>query len=121
MSAWAFVFSIMHPAFNNPSSVHIVEEIYDEGEIETSFSVKISRYMTPYHARGVALRSQAKPQMYFQRPLGYYLNLGFQNGFLLDGFDERAFPPDHPQTNPLAWGGKFCEIPPVVVARFRLK
>jgi len=40
---------------------------------------------------------------------------------VLDGFAERAFPPDHPQTSPLGWGGKFSEIPPVLVVRFRLK
>lgn len=114
-----FVFSLMHPCFNNPSSMHVVEEIDYEGEIKTLFSVKISRYMTPYHAKGLALRNQPKPQMYFQRPLQYYLNLGFQNGFVLDGFEERAFPPDHPQTSPLGWGGKFSEIPPALIARLR--
>ena len=114
-----FVFSITHPSFNNSSSIHVVEENDYEGEIKTLYSVKISRYITSYHAQGLALRNQVKPQMYFNRPLQYYLNLGFQNGFVLDGFEERAFPPDHPQTSPLGWGGKFSEIPPVLVARFR--
>lgn len=113
-----FVFSLTHPAFNNSSSVHVMEEL-DDGEIKTIYSVKISRYMTSYHAKGLALRGQPRPQMYFERPLQYYLNLGFRNGFVLDGFEERAFPPDHPQTSPLGWGGKFSEIPPVLVARFR--
>ena len=113
-----FVFSITHPAFNNASSTHVMEEM-DEGEIKTMYSVKISRYMSSYSARGLALRNQVQPQMYFERPLQYYLNLGFKNGFVLDGFEERAFPPDHPQTSPLGWGGKFSEIPPALVARFR--
>ncbi len=113
-----FVFSLTHPCFNNSSSVHTMEE-FDDGGIKTIYSVKISRYMTPYHAQGLALRNQPKPQLYFERPLHYYLNLGFQNGFVLDGFEERAFPPDHPQTAPLGWGGKFSEIPPVLIARFR--
>jgi SAM-dependent methyltransferase len=114
-----FVFSLMHPMFNNASSTHVMEEIDDKGEIKTLYSVKVSRYMTPYHAKGLALRNQPKPQMYFERPLQYYLNLGFQNGFVLDGFEERAFPPNHPQTSPLGWGGKFSEIPPVLIGRFR--
>lgn len=114
-----FVFSLTHPAFNNASSMHVAEEMDLEGEIKTVFSVKISRYMTPYHAKGLALRGQPKPQMYFERPLQYYLNLGFQNGFVLDGFEERAFPPDSPQTFPLGWGGNFSEIPPALIARFR--
>ena len=116
-----FVFSLTHPAFNNASSMQIVEEIDDEGVIKTVYSVKISRYMTPYYAKGLALLSQPQPQMYFERPLQHYLNLGFQNGFVLDGFEERAFPPEHPQTSPLGWGGKFSEIPPVLIGRFRQK
>ena len=115
----SFVFSITHPAFNNASSMHVVEEIDYEGEIKTVYSVKISRYMSHYQAKGLALRNQIKPQMYFERPLQYYVNLGFQNGFVLDGFEERAFPPDHPQSSPLGWGGKYSEIPPVLIARLR--
>lgn len=116
-----FVFSITHPCFNNASSMHIVEERDNEGEIQTMYSVKTSRYMTPYSMRGLALRNQPKPQVYFERPLQYYLNLGFKNGFVLDGFEERAFPPEVPQTTPLGWGGKFSEIPAAIVARMRLK
>jgi 2-polyprenyl-3-methyl-5-hydroxy-6-metoxy-1,4-benzoquinol methylase len=115
-----FVFSITHPAFNNTSAVHVAEEMDVEGQIKTVYSQKISRYMTPQQAHGAAMRNQPQPQLYFERPLQYYLNLGFQNGFVLDGFEERAFPPDHPQSTPLSWGGKFSEIPPVLVARLRL-
>lgn len=115
-----FVFSLTHPAFNNASTVRAAEQVDDEGEVRTQYSVRISRYMTTYHARGVALRDQAVPQMYFERPLHYYLNLGFRNGFVLDGFAERAFPPEHVEGSPLGWSGRFSEIPPVLVARFRL-
>jgi hypothetical protein len=97
-----------------------MEESEDD-RIKTVYSVKISRYMTSYHAKGLALRNEPKPQMLFERPLEYYMNLGFQNGFVLDGFEERAFPPDGPQTSPLGWGGKFSEIPPALIARFRRK
>ena len=116
----SFVFSITHPCFNNASSVHTAEE-FDDGEIKTIYSIKISRYMTPSSGKGLALRNQPQPQMYFDRPLQYYLNLGFQNGFVLDGFEERAFPPSHPQNFPLGWGGNFSEIPPALIARLRLK
>lgn len=114
-----FVFSLTHPAFNNSSTVRSAEQVDDEGEIRTLYSVRISRYMSTYHARGLGLRDQPVPQMYFERPLHYYLNLGFRNGFVLDGFAERAFPPDHVEGSPLGWSGRFSEIPPVLVARFR--
>lgn len=115
-----FVFSITHPAFNNASTVHVVEEVNDDGEMKVTYAIKISQYITSSHKRGLALRNQPKPQVYFDRPLQYYLNLGFQNGFVLDGFEERAFPPEIPQLFPLGWGGKFSELPPVLVARMRL-
>lgn len=115
-----FVFSLTHPAFNNSSCVHTAEEFDDEGQIKMVYSVKISRYMTPYHAHGLALFNQPKPQVYFERPLEYYFKLAFQNGFVLDGFEERAFPPELAASSPLAWGGQFSEIPPVLVARMRL-
>jgi SAM-dependent methyltransferase len=115
-----FVFSLMHPSFNNSSCVHTAESFDDEGKITTIYSVKVSQYMTPHHARGLALLDQPKPQVYFERPLEYYLKLGFQNGFVLDGFEERAFPSDYPYNTPLSWGGQFSEIPPVLVARMRL-
>ena len=100
-----FVFSLMHPAFNNASSTHVMEE-FDDGEMKTVYSVKISRYMSTYHSKGLALRGQPKPQMYFQRPLNYYLHLGFQNGFVLDGFEERAFPPSTSSLLPMRTGFK---------------
>jgi hypothetical protein len=91
-----------------------------EGVIKTVYSVKVSQYMTPHQVHGAALRNQPRPQLYFERPLQYYLNLGFQNGFVLDGFEERAFPPEHPQADPLSWGGNYSEFPPVLVARLHL-
>ena len=115
-----FVFSLMHPAFNNSSAVHVVEEMYNGDEIHSIYSVKISRYMTPYVDHGMVKRKQFKPQPYFERPLQYYLNVGFQNEFVLDGFAECAFPPEHPVSHPLSWGGQYSEIPPVLVARMRL-
>jgi 2-polyprenyl-3-methyl-5-hydroxy-6-metoxy-1,4-benzoquinol methylase len=114
-----FVFSITHPAFNNASAVHVAEESDDEGKIKTIFSVKVTRYMTPYAAHGLALLNQPKPQVYFERPLQYYLNLAFRNGFIVDGFAERAFPQDTPQASPLSWGGNYSEIPPVMIIRLR--
>ena len=115
-----FVFSLMHPAFNNPSAALLAEE-WDDGQLNLRYAVKISKYMSRFQSAGLALRSQPKPQLYFHRPLQDYLQTAFQNGFILDGFAERAFPPEHPQNFILGWGGKFSEIPPVVVIRVRLK
>jgi hypothetical protein len=92
-----------------------------EGDIVTVYSVKVLRYITPTVTHGAALRGQPKPQLIFHRPLQVLFGACFEAGFVLDGLEERAFPPGHPSgREPLSWGGKFSEIPPVLVARMRL-
>ena len=115
-----FAFSLMHPAFNNPSATLLAEE-WDDGQIQTRYAVKVPRYINQFQSQGLALRNQPKPQLYFHRPIRDYMNIAFQNGFILDRFEERAFPPEHPQTSTLGWGGKFSEIPPALIARMRLQ
>jgi len=116
-----FVFSVTHPCFNNAHAVHVAEMEDREGTIVTVYSVKVFGYLTPSVARGVAIVGQPKPQLYFDRPLQTLLGTAFEAGFVLDGLEERAFPPDHPSgRSPLTWGGNFSEIPPVLVARLRL-
>jgi hypothetical protein len=82
--------------------------------------VKVSRYMTPFTRPGLAMAGQPVPHLYFHRPLGALLGAGFRAGFLLDAFEERAFPPDHPEgSTPFSWSGRFSEIPPALVVRLR--
>jgi len=116
-----FVFSILHPSFNNPSIVQMTEMEERCGEFITIHSVKLSRYITPYHAYGFAIHGQPKRQIYFHRSLQDILAEGFKVGFILDGLEERAFPPDYGfGSHSLSWSGKFSEIPPVMVMRMRL-
>ena len=115
-----FVFSIIHPCFNNPSTIQMGELEDRAGELVTTYSVKTSHYMTSYIRLGLAMRGQPEPHPYFHRPLGEILNAGFAADFVLDGFEERAFPPDHLQSSdPLSWSGRFSEIPPVIVIRMK--
>jgi SAM-dependent methyltransferase len=115
-----FVFAIMHPCFNSVHTTLVGEQEDREGNVLTTYSVKISGYMTPSVARGAALRGQPAPHVYFHRPLQAVLGAGFSAGFVLDALEERAFPPDHPQSrNPISWGARFSEIPPVLIARMR--
>jgi SAM-dependent methyltransferase len=116
-----FVFSVLHPCFNNSHVVQMAEMEDRDGDIVTVYSVKVSGYLTPGVARGSAIPGQPKPQLYFHRPLQVLLGAGFRVGFVLDDLEERAFPADHPSTrSPLAWGGNYSEIPPVMVVRLRL-
>lgn len=113
-----FVFSVIHPCFNSPHMAHVAEVQDREGEIVTTYSVKVLGYMGSTVSHGLAIRNQPKPQLIFHRPLQILFGAAFDVGFLLDGLEERAFPPDHPVgKNPLSWGGNYSEIPPVLVAR----
>jgi 2-polyprenyl-3-methyl-5-hydroxy-6-metoxy-1,4-benzoquinol methylase len=116
-----FVFSVLHPCFNSPHMAHVGEVQDVEGEITTVYSVKVFGYISSTVVHGLAIPGQPAPQLIFHRPLQALLGAGFEVGLVLDGLEERAFPPDHPAgTCPLSWGGNFSEIPPVLVARMRL-
>ena len=115
-----FVFSVMHPCFNNPHTAFVAEATDREGEVVTSYALKVFEYIHSTVARGAAIRGQPRPQVYFHRPLEALLGACFAVGFVLDGLEERAFPPDHPPgSNPLSWGPNFSNVPPVLVARVR--
>lgn len=115
-----FVFSVLHPCFNSSHITHVAEMEEREGKIVTLYSVKVFGYMTPTVDYGLAMQGQPRPQLYFHRPLEVLLGAAFEAGFVLDGLEERAFPPDHlNEGHPLRWRSK-TEIPPVLVARMRL-
>jgi 2-polyprenyl-3-methyl-5-hydroxy-6-metoxy-1,4-benzoquinol methylase len=115
-----FIFAIMHPCFNSVHTTLMGEQEDRQGKAVTTYSVKISGYMTPSVARGAALRGQPVPHVYFHRPLHEVLGAGFSAGFVLDALEERAFPPGHPPgRNAISWGRNFSEIPPALVVRMR--
>ncbi len=116
-----FVFSVVHPCFNN-NDMALVAELEDQaGQAVTRYAVKVWGYRTPSMRFGAAIFGQPEPQPYFHRPLQDLLAACFKTGFVLDGLEEPAFPPDHPPgRNPLGWSGKYSEIPPVLAARLRL-
>ncbi len=115
-----FVFSMMHPCFNQAHSVPYCERAEIEGEEVTTFGVRVSGYMTPTMFKGRALAGQPLPQPYFHRPIHSVLNVGLRAGFVLNGIEERAFPPTHPPgRREVSWGPNFSEIPPVIVFRLQ--
>jgi SAM-dependent methyltransferase len=116
-----FVFSILHPCFNSSKVTRVAEQNDNEGELVTVYSLKVFGYKTASISKGVALRDQPVPQPYFNRSLEEILNIGFDQGFILDRFEEPTFPPDHPPgRDPLSFGANFSDIPPVLVARMRI-
>jgi 2-polyprenyl-3-methyl-5-hydroxy-6-metoxy-1,4-benzoquinol methylase len=115
-----FVFSVLHPCFNNPAVVQMGELEDRNGAIVDTYSVKIARYKTPFTQAGLAMHGQPVPHPYFHRSLSLLLAPAFNAGLVLDGFEEQAFSPGYSGgTTPLSWNGRFSEIPPVLVVRLR--
>jgi len=113
-----FVFSILHPCFNNPSTRMCAEHEDRDGDLRTVRAVKIVRYLTPFSAQGIGIPGQPVPQTYFHRPLHLLIEPFLRNGFVLDGLEETAFTDPSNARAPLSWG-HFPEIPPVLVVRLR--
>jgi 2-polyprenyl-3-methyl-5-hydroxy-6-metoxy-1,4-benzoquinol methylase len=115
-----FVFSVLHPCFNNPAIVQMGELEDRNGTIVTTYSVKIARYKTPFTQIGLAMHGQPVPHPCFHRPLSLLLAPALSAGLVLDGFEEQAFPPDNSGgTTPLSWNGRFSEIPAALIVRLR--
>ncbi len=115
-----FVFTVMHPCFNNSSTRRVVEEEDREGEIVLTHSVRVSRYLEPAVAQGLGIRGQPVPQYYFDRPISGLLQPFFAAGFALDGLEEPAFREagENPRSLDMY---NFREIPWVLAARLRLQ
>jgi len=115
-----FVFSVIHPCFNNAHTSQMAE-LHDEGgEVVTRYSIRVSGYLSSTIRRGAAIVGQPKAQLYFHRPLQELLGTAFASGLALDGLEEPSFPAwSATGKNPLSWSGHFHEIPPVLVGRLR--
>lgn len=114
-----FVFSTMHPCFNSGPIAFVLEEEDRDGEIVTTQSVKISRYITPSHTRGLGMLGQPTPHYYFHRSLSDIFTASFRAGLVLDGMEEPVFDDTTSSPRPLSWAN-YREIPPVLVARLRV-
>ena len=114
-----FVFSVIHPCFNNPATVQMSEVEDRAGTMVTTYSVKISRYLTAYAQAGLAMIGQPEPHLYFHRPLSALLAPALKTGLVLDGIEECAFPAEpRGGSGALSWT-RFSEIPAALVARLR--
>lgn len=115
-----FVFSVVHPCFNNPATVQMGEMEDRNGNIVTTYSVKIARYKTPFTQVGLAMHGQPVPHPYFHRPLSLLVAPALAAGLVLDGIEELAFPPENTGgTTALSWNGNFSEIPAALAVRLR--
>lgn len=114
-----FIFSVMHPCFNSGTIHKLIEQEDREGEIVTSYAIKVTSYATPFAAKGLGVIGQPVPHYYFHRPLSLLFQHCFNAGFVLDGIEEPAFQGLVAPNRPASWAN-FKDIPPALVARMRL-
>src|SRR5260370_281556 len=118
-----FVFSLTHPCFNQAGVAHCAEEATVNGEVITTYSTKVTKYLHNSPQKGVAILGQPVPHYYFDRPLHMLFNACFRAGLVLHGLEEPAF--NHPHDGSqvghmlIIWV-YYNEIPPALVARLRI-
>ena len=115
-----FVFSVLHPCFNNSAARLVVEEENGGDGFVRIHAIKVSRYIRPWVERGLGIRGQPAPHVYFNRPLSTLLGTFLRAGFVLDGLEESVFDHSAPNTVDILDWRHFPEIPPALVARLRL-
>ncbi len=114
-----FVCSVQHPCFNSNGATKMVELEDRNGELVTVYSVKVSKYLTPWVERGVGIIGQPTAHYLFHRPINVLCKVGFHVGFMLDGLEE---PTDSAEPNTIKWSAwaNYKETPPALILRFRL-
>jgi SAM-dependent methyltransferase len=114
-----FVFSVMHPCFNQMGCRMTVEEEYRDGELVPVHAVKVMSYIRSAKDKGLGIVGQPVPQYYFHRPISALFDTCFRVGFVLDGMEEPVFDLAADGTRPFSWAN-YREIPPALIARMRL-
>jgi len=113
------VFSILHPCFHSAEFQKFCEDVLEDGRYIVKNGIRITKYRTPFTKMEESIIGQPKPQYIFHRSLSDIFNIGFQNGFMIDGFEEAGFSFDFAEERGLEWY-EMPEIPPILVVRMVL-
>jgi SAM-dependent methyltransferase len=113
----AFVFSVCHPAFNSPRNNNTAELVNENGRLRQRFGVSTEYYLSEYEDLSEGIINQPEPHPMFHRPISLLLKHAFAAGFVVDAFEEPAFPFDK-SANAFSFA-KRPEIPPALVVRLR--
>lgn len=113
-----FVFSVCHPCFSQEGAIKCAEQEDRDGELVTTHSVRVLRYILPTATKGLGIVGQPVPQYYFHRPLSALLGSCLRAGFVLDALEEPVFQLPAEPTKPFSWQN-YALIPPALIARLR--
>ena len=113
-----FVFSILHPCFNSGENILTHERDDLDGIVKSKYFVKIRNYLMEKNYLGIGMIGQPKPQYYFHRPISVILKYFFENGFVLDAYEEPSF--EEVENSESIFDNIFTKMPPVLICRMRL-
>jgi ubiquinone/menaquinone biosynthesis C-methylase UbiE len=116
-----FVWTVVHPCFNTWGATMVVEQENRDGELVTTYSVKVTRYLRPLITKGTGLLGQPISHYSFERPLQMLFASGFRVGFALDGFEELSppLPEDPSRLRTFSWA-HYQDLPAFLAVRMRL-
>lgn len=113
-----FIVSQTHPCFEKGAG-HLYFEVREkEGSILEESGVKVHHYLSASAQSVKALPQMAQQHYFFHRPLQDILSSAFHAGFILDGFEEVAFPKECKFKERKGWH-LITEIPVIAVFRFQ--
>lgn len=115
-----FVFSVQHPAFNSNGCRLGIEEEEKDGTWVATRYVRTTDYLRLPPGKGPGMPGEPEPHWYFHRPLGELFGTCFAAGLVLDGLEEPSFASVSDRGGPVSWLN-YTEIPPVLVARLRVR
>lgn len=113
-----FVFSVTHPVFNSGDSRPVLEQLFEDTDVRMRYAISVADYLLARMDPGFGIAGQPVQQHYFHRPVGTLLNACFDHGFVLDRFEEPAFPDGTPAKRPLSQAN-FTHIPFNLIVRMR--
>lgn len=113
-----FVFSILHPCFNSGENILAHERDDLGGEVRSKYYVKICDYLIEKRNLGIGMMGQPTPQYYFHRPVSTTLKYFFENGFVLDAYEEPSFV-NIENSNSIRKNA-YKYIPPALICRLRI-
>lgn len=108
-----FVFSSIHPCFQNPGMQKIIE--YDDYNESPNIKrgIKIYSYKNETTQKTLILANNEMTAIHYHRPLSSIMNILSKSGFMLDAIEEPVF--EYTNEEQFEW----CEIPPVIIYRAR--
>lgn len=115
-----FVATLLHPSFHGGDLNFFIESSIGKSGNKENKGIKVQKYLSAFTFEQMGIEGQPTPHFCYHRPLGELVKPAFENGFMIDGIEERTYPThDLSNVDPLS-RKSFPEIPSVLGIRFRL-